>query len=107
MEEPIILLLFFQEISERLLDGEIKLDAFLDQYFNRRKLMHMRKAKIEKMSEMISRRILYNKAAQITPRITTITQTNVKGTYPPNYSSAPVSVPYPLEPMNMPMPNHF
>lgn len=70
--------------------------------------MHLRKAKVEKMSDLINRRLSYKSVQTPPPRsITTITQTNVRSVYPPNYSNAPVTVPYPIEPINMPMPNSF
>lgn len=97
------------------MNGEIKLDEFLEQFPSRRKTMHLRKAKAEKMSDLVNRRLSYKGSQPISQpmtRITTTTQNNVKNSYIPNYSNAPINVPYPLGPINMPMPssyspNHF
>lgn len=99
-------------IAEQFLNGDIKLDSYLEQYPNRRKLMHMRKAKLEKMTELVNRRMSYKSPSASSRSITTITPNSVRNVYPPNCSNAPVSVPYPIEPINMPMPtsylhNHF
>lgn len=100
------------DVAEKFLNGDIKLENYLEQYPGRRKLMHLRKAKVEKMTELVSRRNSYKSPSASSRSITTITPNNVRNVYPPNYSNAPVSVPYPIEPINMPMPtsylhNHF
>lgn len=87
----------------------MKIEEFLDKFPNKRKLMHLRKAKAEKMTELVNRRLSYKSPqanAQPTSRITTIMQNNVKNMYP-NYSNAPVNVPYPLAPVNMPLPGNY
>lgn len=85
----------------------MKLEAFLDQYPSRRKIKHLRKAKLDKMTELVSRRLSFTAPSSATRSITTIIPNSVRNVYPPSYSNAPVNAPYPLEPMNMPMPTNY
>ncbi|XP_060641482.2 vacuolar protein sorting-associated protein 37B [Anolis sagrei] len=42
-----------ENMAEKFLDGEVPLDAFIDEYQNQRKLAHLRRVKIEKLQEMV------------------------------------------------------
>lgn len=44
-----------EKLATTLQDKEISIDEFLEQFMIERKLMHMRKLKIEKMSEMMKK----------------------------------------------------
>lgn len=106
----------FQEIAEKFLSGNLKIEEFLDQFISRRKTMHLRKAKAEKMLELVSRQLSLKGSSlgqQAASRISVVSQNN-NHFQVPNYSNAPVTVPYssnntpyPLGPVNMPMPNNY
>ncbi|XP_063346471.1 VPS37B subunit of ESCRT-I a [Pelmatolapia mariae] len=42
-----------ENMADSLLDGEMTLDSFIDDYQNKRKLAHLRRVKIEKLQEMV------------------------------------------------------
>ena len=42
-----------QKVAEKFLAGDIEVDEFLEQFLSRRKLMHLRKVKVDKMRELI------------------------------------------------------
>ncbi|RZF32211.1 hypothetical protein LSTR_LSTR017164, partial [Laodelphax striatellus] len=44
------------EIANKFLEGNTDVDTFLEQFKSRRELMHLRKVKTDKMSEMVTRR---------------------------------------------------
>lgn len=108
--------IWLQQIADNFLAGNLKIEEFLDQFLSRRKTMHLRQAKAEKMSEIISRHLSFKGPSlgqQATSRINATSQ-NAKNFQLPNYSSAPVNlpyptgnVPYPVGPLNMPMPNNY
>ncbi|XP_011315146.1 thioredoxin domain-containing protein 9-like [Fopius arisanus] len=41
-----------QKIAEKFLSGNTEVDEFLDQFLTRRKIMHLRKVKVDKMREL-------------------------------------------------------
>ncbi|XP_011304646.1 vacuolar protein sorting-associated protein 37C-like, partial [Fopius arisanus] len=41
-----------QKIAEKFLSGDAEVDEFLDQFLTRRKIMHLRKVKVDKMREL-------------------------------------------------------
>lgn len=45
--------LILQTVAKKFVDGEIEVDEFLEQYLSLRKLVHLRKVKVEKMQELI------------------------------------------------------
>lgn len=69
--------------------GDLEVDEFLDQFLTRRKIMHMRKVKVDKMKELIKK-----PSHSMSPG------------YPiaSNYPGVSPSVPYPTGLVSMPMP---
>uniref|UniRef100_A0A1B6DTB1 VPS37 C-terminal domain-containing protein n=1 Tax=Clastoptera arizonana TaxID=38151 RepID=A0A1B6DTB1_9HEMI len=97
-----------ETISEKFLNGELEVENFLEQFSLRRKLMHLRKVKSDKMSEMVSLR------SSVSSQQRMEINTNLIGSsyYNTQPLVAPSSVPYPIGPVTgMPMPgmfsNHF
>lgn len=94
----------FQKVAERFLQGDIDVDAFLDQFQTTRKIMHLRRVKADKMSDLLTKKPLsQNPAAAPAP-------------YPPfpsggvpYYPPAPPvgGAPYPTGPFNMPLPGGY
>lgn len=85
----------FQKVAERFLEGEIDVDAFLDQFQTTRKIMHLRRVKADKMSDLLTK-----KTSSQAPYPTFPTG-NV-----PYYPPAPPvgGAPYPMGNFNMPLP---
>ncbi|KAK0159368.1 hypothetical protein PV328_010253 [Microctonus aethiopoides] len=74
--------------AEKFLAGELEVEEFLEQFLTRRKLMHLRKVKVDKMRELRRRSSM-----------------RASGGYPPsNFPGIAPSVPYPTGPVSMPMP---
>ena len=78
-------------IFKQLMDSEIQIEAFLEQFMAMRKIMHLRKIKSEKMTELLRQ-----------PRITPNPGSSF---YPPMSMSG--NVPYPMGNIGMPMPGMF
>ncbi|XP_071561292.1 vacuolar protein sorting-associated protein 37B [Temnothorax nylanderi] len=76
-------------IAEKFLAGDIEVDEFLDQFLSRRKLMHLRKVKVDKLRELIRKG-----------------HSNSTPGYPiaSNFPGITPSIPYPTGPVAMPMP---
>ncbi|XP_049278870.1 vacuolar protein sorting-associated protein 37B [Anopheles funestus] len=100
-----------ESIVKQLLDSELPVDAYLEQFMNSRKLMHSRKLKAEKMTELLrSNRHTtqrfnagYGPASMPYPP----SDTSVTGGFyvPPGMTTSSTSaVPYPVGPTSMPMP---
>lgn len=70
--------------------GDIEVDEFLDQFLIRRKLMHLRKVKVDKLRELI------RKGCSASNTLGYPTISNFPGMAP--------SIPYPTGPVAMPMP---
>lgn len=70
------------------MDGEIEVDEFLEQFLTLRKLVHLRKVKVEKMQELIKAK-----------------DRGISG-YPPlgKFPGISPSLPYPSGIVSMPMP---
>ncbi|XP_011304085.1 vacuolar protein sorting-associated protein 37B-like [Fopius arisanus] len=77
-----------EKIAEKFLSGDTEVDEFLDQFLTRRKIMHLRKVKVDKMREVKRK-----------PKSST-------GGYPAvnTFPGMAPSVPYPTGPVGMPMP---
>ncbi|XP_055375129.1 vacuolar protein sorting-associated protein 37B [Condylostylus longicornis] len=95
-----------EEESEKLvkdfLDNELNLESFLDQFLNLRKIMHLRKVKSEKMSEIIQKG--QNRgSAYIPPSTGFFNNLSTSGGLPYPTGGIP-NIPYPIGPMAMPMP---
>ncbi|VVC99742.1 vacuolar protein sorting-associated protein 37B [Leptidea sinapis] len=89
-----------ENIAQDFLSGKIDVDKFLEEFEPIRKIMHLRKFKAEKMSDLLRSggQNMYGNGFS-------------KPYLPyPSYN-APQNVPYPVGPLNMPMPgmygNHF
>lgn len=81
------------------------MEGFLEEFLKRRKDMHMRKAKADKMVELLSRR--NNSFRPLNDNIQHITTGYSQPGYIPNSSYfQPTSMPYPNVPINMPMPGN-
>ncbi|KAJ4426621.1 vacuolar protein sorting-associated protein 37B [Periplaneta americana] len=94
-------------IAEKFLDGELDLESFLEQFTARRKKMHLRRVKADKMAEILTRqRNMPHQnsipAAQGFTHHTAPSQLPL----PPVVGQTPYSVPYPIAGMYMPMPGH-
>ncbi|XP_011702361.1 PREDICTED: vacuolar protein sorting-associated protein 37B [Wasmannia auropunctata] len=76
-------------VAEKFLAGDIEVDEFLDQFLSRRKLMHLRKVKVDKLRELIRKG-----------------HSNSTPGYPiaSNFPGIAPSIPYPTGPIAMPMP---
>lgn len=91
-----------ENIAQEFLSGKIDVDKFLEDFEPNRKKMHLRKFKAEKMSELM------RSGAQ-----SSYGNGYSKPYLPyPSYGPPSIpSVPYPMGPLNMPMPgmygNHF
>lgn len=84
-----------EKLAESFLEGEIIVDAFLDQFLEKRKLSHLRRIKAEKMAELLKR--ISTQSSISTPK---------RPAPPaPNRRPAPTPPQYPPGPMQMPMPN--
>jgi len=80
------------------------LDGFLEEFLKRRKDMHLRKAKADKMTELLRRR-----NSSFRPSNNNIQHTTTgypQPGYPHSSYFQPTSLPYPNIPMNMPMPGN-
>lgn len=94
--------------AQKFLDSEIELDDFLDQFLTKRKIVHTRLVKAEKLAKMLSRDPTLNNI----PNYINAPPVNINSSYFPGVPTHPVSsaVPYPTGPLNMPMPpaaNYF
>lgn len=97
-------------IAKKFLDSDIELDEYLEQFLSRRRIMHMRLVKAEKLAKILSRDPTLNNV----PTYINAPPVNINTNYFPgipnfnNPQPAPSNpVPYPIGPLNMPMPNYF
>lgn len=95
------------KILTQLQEKEITIEDFVEQFMPERKLMHLRKLKAEKMSDLM-------KQPAVPPRPTSNIGPPQGGggmPYPPSnfYPGmiAPPPVPYPTGPLAMPMPHNM
>jgi len=92
------------KLTEKFLSSDIELDGFLEEFLKLRKDMHMRKAKADKMTELLSRRNTSFRPSNIN------TQQTTAGYPQPGYPHLsyfqPTSLPYPNITTNMPMPGN-
>ncbi|KAF7394009.1 hypothetical protein HZH68_010828 [Vespula germanica] len=75
-----------EKVAEKFLAGDIEVDEFLEQFLSRRKLMHLRKVKVDKIREIM------RKSSQTSSYFTS------------NFTVIAPSIPYPTGPVSMPMP---
>lgn len=102
-----------ENIAKKFMDEGGELEDFLDQFLTKRKLMHLRLIKAEKMSKVLQNGLPLNNTSTYinTPPL------NINSRYFPGVPNfpQPSSLPYPTGPLNMPMPsqnvnffqNHF
>lgn len=113
-----------EEIGHSFLDGNIDIDQFLTEFLAKRNVMYCRRVKLEKMKELLSNGgpNTPSRRAPPVPGINSATTSNypyyVQGSIsaaptnnwvspPPQPSVAAASnLPYPLQPVVMPMPNY-
>lgn len=101
------IIILFQKLAEKFLCGDTDLEGFLEEFLKQRKEMHMRKAKADKMVEMLSRR--NNSFRPSNDNIQLTTPGYPLPVYTPRPNSSyfqPTSMPYPNVPINMPMPGN-
>ncbi|XP_014487967.1 PREDICTED: vacuolar protein sorting-associated protein 37B isoform X2 [Dinoponera quadriceps] len=79
-----------ETVAEKFMTGDIEVDEFLDQFLTRRKLMHLRKVKVDKLRELIRK----GYSTSSTPGYPTIS----------NFPGIAPFIPYPTGPVAMPMP---
>ncbi|XP_063992845.1 vacuolar protein sorting-associated protein 37B [Diachasmimorpha longicaudata] len=80
-----------EKIAEKFLSGDTEVDEFLEQFLTRRKIMHLRKVKVDKMRELMR---------------TPTSRSSAGPGYPPasNFPGIAPGVPYPTGAVGMPMP---
>ncbi|XP_053681119.1 vacuolar protein sorting-associated protein 37B [Anopheles nili] len=97
-----------ENIVKQFLDSELTADAYLEQFMGIRKLMHNRKVKAEKMTDLLrSNRPQTQRYDGRYPSISypSPSSSTHSGYYPPPSMPGPSSaVPYPVGPSGMPMP---
>nr|CAD7609087.1 unnamed protein product [Timema genevievae] len=81
-----------EAIAEKFLDGDMELDSFLDQFITSRKVMHLRRVKADKMTEMVTARM---RAPVVHPNSMS------------HSGQSFFPTPYPIGGHNMPMPPHY
>lgn len=87
-----------EKIATQFLDNNSTVDEFMDKFMSSRKLMHLRKLKAEKMSELLRQQRSGNNSSN--SRIGVGNYGSPGNFYQPSQGS----VPYPMNPGNLPMP---
>ncbi|CAB0034882.1 unnamed protein product [Trichogramma brassicae] len=80
-----------EKIAEKFLTSDLEVDEFLEQFLTKRKIMHMRKVKVDKMKELMKRPSVHS---------------SINPGYPisGNFPGLSPAVPYPTGLVSMPMP---
>lgn len=92
------------KIAQSFLDNSTELDSFLDEFLIKRKLMHLRNVKAEKMSKLIAQDGIYSPGNYVNAPPMSINSSY----FPAMPAVNPTAVPYPTGGMGMPMPpGHF
>ena len=47
------LIIFYQEIAEKFLEGDVAIEDFLEKYGEERKMVHIKRTKVDKLRELI------------------------------------------------------
>jgi ESCRT-I complex subunit VPS37 len=92
----------FQAIAENFLGGNLEIDSFLEQFTARRKVMHLRRVKADKMAELLTKQ--HNASHLNSASSPTQGYTHHVA---PSYMPLPPltgSMPYPAVGMYMPLP---
>lgn len=79
-----------EKVAQIFLTGEMDIEDFLTQFTDRRKIMHLRKVKAEKMSDLIKQPNI--------PNYINAPPVSINSNYFPTITNP---VPYPTGPMNM------
>ncbi|XP_063930188.1 vacuolar protein sorting-associated protein 37B [Zophobas morio] len=89
------------KLVKKFLDNEVELESFLEEFLSKRKIVHLRLIKAEKLSKILSRDPSLDTYMNAPP-------VNINTNYFPGVP-APQGVPYPIGPIGMPMPgmNYF
>ena len=94
-----------EKIAERFLEGENEIDNFLDQFQTTRKLMHLRRVKADKMSDLLTKKPSVSPLGPSAAAPYPSFPTGGVSYYPP---APPVGgAPYPMGPFNMPLPGGY
>lgn len=100
-----------EKIVKQFLDNDIAIDVYLEQFMSSRKLMHNRKLKVEKMTELIrsgvSQQRLGVLPGSLALGMTPYPTAQATGFYPSPHQQSSTTVPYPMGPISMPMPGMF
>ncbi|KAF5287038.1 hypothetical protein FQA39_LY16152 [Lamprigera yunnana] len=88
-------------IAQKFLDNDLDLDEFLEQFLFKRKLMHTRLIKAEKMAKILSRSPIAN-----VPNYVNAPPVNINRDYFPTTNPA-TNLPYPMGDIGMPMPGNI
>lgn len=89
-----------EKLAKKFLENEMDLDDFLDAFLTQRKLMHLRLVKAEKLSKILQR----DPTLSNIPNYVNAPPVNVNSSYFPGIPVSQNSVPYPMGPLNMPLP---
>lgn len=94
-----------EAIAENFLGGNLEIDSFLEQFTARRKLMHLRRVKADKMAELLTKQ---HNASHLNSA-SSPTQGYTHHTAPSYMPLPPVtgSTPYPAVGMYMPLPGSY
>ncbi|XP_310262.6 vacuolar protein sorting-associated protein 37B [Anopheles gambiae] len=99
-----------EKIVKQLLDSELTVDAYVEQFMSIRKLMHSRKLKAEKMTELLrsnrhtSQRFDAGYGPSSMPYPASEPARPGSFYVPPGMAAPSTAVPYPVGPSSMPMP---
>lgn len=95
-------------IADNFLKGKTDVDEFLEEFSKERKLMHLRKVKVDKMGELMRKKQQSETSAMNNPSMPAFSfyppQFPPSAVRPMIYPPGPAQVPYPLANMPMPMP---
>uniref|UniRef100_A0A8W7PPJ4 VPS37 C-terminal domain-containing protein n=1 Tax=Anopheles coluzzii TaxID=1518534 RepID=A0A8W7PPJ4_ANOCL len=99
-----------EKIVKQLLDSELTVDAYVEQFMSIRKLMHSRKLKAEKMTELLrsnrhnTQRFDAGYGPSSMPYPASEPARPGSFYVPPGMAAPSTAVPYPMGPSSMPMP---
>lgn len=99
-----------EAVAEKFLEGDLELDSFLEQFSVKRKLMHLRRVKADKMIELLAERSRSPNVPSRNLAPSTVLPQNVPHFTSPFYPLPPVATssvaapPYPVGGISMPMP---
>ncbi|XP_076256301.1 vacuolar protein sorting 37B [Rhynchophorus ferrugineus] len=92
-----------EDCAKKFLSSEIELEEFLEQFAVKRKLMHIRLVKADKLSKILQRG---DPLSNNMPNYINAPPVNINSGYFPGIPTSPPSaLPYPTGPLNMPMAN--